>query len=60
MKCQRCGHDNYQGDKYCRNCGNDLRVDVEVFNYCPKCRKNRSLNSAHCEECGSKLERFED
>ena len=60
MNCQKCGETCYREDKFCGNCGNDLKRYVEVYNYCPKCGENYLLSFTYCKECGSKLQRIED
>lgn len=57
MKCQKCGHLNFTGDKFCRSCGEPLSItgDMIVYKHCSKCGESHQRNSSYCVRCGNFL-----
>ncbi len=55
MKCKNCGKENLPQNRYCTNCGTELKALNKAFNFCPECgAKNKSKNN-FCENCGAQL-----
>ena len=50
MKCQKCQHDNREGAKFCKKCGQKLEL------LCPSCNYPYQPNSTFCDECGHNLQ----
>lgn len=48
--CNACGAQNFQGDNFCRECGEKLPP------HCPQCGTAIDTPSKFCHECGAKLE----
>lgn len=49
VNCQRCGHENPEGSKFCAQCGNQLaRV-------CPVCSTPARPDDKFCSNCGTQL-----
>lgn len=43
-------------DRFCVECGEDLRPKPPDFNWCPRCETSRLHREKFCWRCGSKLE----
>ena len=52
MKCNKCGHDNNDANKFCEKCGNSLEMRPT---FCPKCGVELSDNAAFCPRCGAQI-----
>ena len=50
MKCQRCGHENPPGQRFCGNCGTALAAN------CPSCGASNPPGQRFCGECGTPLD----
>ena len=49
MKCQKCGLENREGAKFCKQCG------AELGRVCPKCGNKLSAEDQFCDECGASV-----
>ena len=49
MKCPKCQHENEQGDKFCRECGERLP------SVCPQCGNLVKPGDRFCAKCGTRL-----
>jgi hypothetical protein len=49
MQCPKCQFENFDGAKFCVECGNKIEI------ICPKCSSVNSRNFKFCSECGQKL-----
>src|ERR1700751_582211 len=49
MHCSKCGSDNREGRKFCRNCGTPLVAT------CQKCSAPVQLEEKFCGECGAAI-----
>ena len=50
MKCNKCGHENKQGAKFCDTCGASMAGGV-----CPDCGHKNRTNAQFCDKCGANL-----
>ena len=50
MKCQRCGHENPPGQRFCGNSGTALAAN------CPSCGASNPPGQRFCGECGTPLD----
>ncbi len=50
MKCENCGFENPDGNKFCESCGARLEL------ICPKCGHSNSPDAKFCGSCGVKLQ----
>ena len=55
MKCEKCGNDLQEGQKFCSVCGQK----VEVIHACPKCGTKLGQGQRFCVVCGQPLYREE-
>jgi len=53
MKCNNCGFNNREGIKFCEECGQQLKEEVNPL--CPSCGFSNRENVKFCEQCGTKL-----
>ena len=53
MKCPKCGFDNRETAKFCKDCGEKLEFT------CPRCGEVSNIGSKFCDNCGQKLEQIE-
>lgn len=53
MKCNNCGHSNRRGVKFCEECGELLKVKVNLT--CPSCGFKNRKGVKFCEDCGADL-----
>lgn len=51
MICPNCQYENTEGAKFCRRCGQPLRLEL----VCPQCGHTNPKDSDFCEECGQRL-----
>jgi predicted amidophosphoribosyltransferase len=49
MKCPKCQHENEQGDRFCRECGERLP------SVCPQCGNLLKPGDRFCAKCGTRL-----
>lgn len=55
-KCNSCGSDNSEGDKFCRACGGSLIPEPVQMKTCPSCDASVAMESVFCGECGTKVD----
>ncbi len=55
MKCNNCGSENSNDNKFCTECGTELKAASESI-YCPKCGAENSKDSNFCVNCGSRIQ----
>lgn len=56
MKCDKCGTDNNNGNKFCTNCGEELPSEIQLQkNICESCGSENELTSNYCVACGEKM-----
>ena len=48
-KCENCGFEPYEDDKYCRRCGNQLNL------ICEECEAEVEAEDKFCHSCGAEL-----
>lgn len=53
--CQKCGFNNEENAKFCRNCGQEI-VDSSRNQSCKKCGKPIIPGTRFCKYCGSMVE----
>ncbi len=51
MKCEKCGENNSDKNKFCRNCGNPINLKIT----CSKCGKKIERGIKFCSYCGAKI-----
>ena len=49
IMCQKCGTTNSQVERFCRSCGQRLKVD------CPRCYTENLISANYCTKCGAQL-----
>lgn len=54
MKCSKCQHENREGAKFCKKCGNKLEL------ICPSCGHPYQADSIFCDECGHTLTKLKE
>lgn len=54
MKCNNCGIENSDENKFCTGCGSKLKAKTDVI-YCAHCGVENDKSNNFCENCGSKL-----
>lgn len=54
MKCSKCQHENREGAKFCKKCGNKLEL------ICPSCGHPYQADSIFCDECGHSLTKLKE
>ncbi len=52
MKCLKCGENNDDSFKYCKNCGAEL---PKHYKKCPNCQTLNMPQAVFCKECGQKI-----
>ena len=54
MKCVRCGANLFEGDSFCRQCGEHIKKNND-FMICRNCGAKISAASKYCSNCGVNL-----
>ncbi|GBD90314.1 double zinc ribbon [bacterium BMS3Abin04] len=54
MKCNKCGIENSSENKFCTECGAELKAEADSF-YCTHCGAENSKTSNFCVKCGTSL-----
>ena len=49
MKCPKCGSENRQEAKFCKDCG----IKLELI--CPECKFVCQLTAKYCDHCGTRV-----
>lgn len=56
MRCNKCGKDNSTENKFCINCGAELKNQIMIDkSVCPSCGIQNLLSSNFCISCGESL-----
>ncbi len=56
MRCNKCGIDNSAENKFCINCGTELKNQIRIDkSICPSCGVQNLLSSNFCISCGEPL-----
>lgn len=56
MKCNKCGTENNNENKFCTNCGEDLTAETQPQkNICNSCGFENAPTNNYCVTCGEKL-----
>lgn len=56
--CQSCTHEPFEGDSFCRQCGNEL-PEPDMFE-CPECDAEVFEEDSFCYSCGTKFEGLQE
>ncbi len=56
VKCNSCGCENGEGNKFCKECGSSLIPEPVQMKTCPSCGANMENESVFCGDCGTKIE----
>jgi len=60
MKCQKCGAENPEGQKFCGECGHNLEEPPQArlgVVKCPNCGFDNPEGRRFCADCGSMIPR---
>ncbi len=55
MKCNNCGTENSNENKFCVSCGTELKNLKKDHIYCGNCGSENNKESNYCDNCGSRL-----
>lgn len=56
MKCVSCNNEVDGRNKFCSNCGNELKKEM----FCTVCGEKLNVSSKFCSKCGTKLEKTDN
>ncbi len=65
MKCKKCGMENNESAKFCRNCGEPLEQEEDIIleeeeKVCPFCGSELDKNAKFCKNCGQSITSKDD